>query len=462
MVSFTPIYYLKMKIKEERMSKKNYVLDTSVCLTDANVLFKFDNHDIFVPLKVLEEIDGHKKRQDSVGANARQFIRTLDEFRAKGSLETGVRIRKGAGILKVVSFVSLKDVIFPADLDIRLPDHTIIATAKSIQALPGSRKTIMVSRDINMRVICDSIGLLAEDYLSERAVISSDELYTGFIVQTFDDEIIDRFYAGEEIFLREDDVEQELQPNQYVMMVSNANEKKSALARFKSHYEPLKNVIHKKIADWNIDARNKEQAFAIDMLMDPDIKIVSLVGRAGSGKTLLAIAAGLQQTIGLRTENNHYSRLIVSRPIQPLGKDIGFLPGTMEEKMLPWLMPIQDNLKFLMGDRTSLEMYIEKGKIEIEALTYIRGRSISNAFIVIDEAQNLTKHEIKTIITRIGEGTKIILTGDIEQIDNVYVNEISNGLAHAVEKFKEHHIAGHMTFKKGERSELATLASKVL
>jgi len=443
------------------MPKKNYVLDTSVCLTDANVLFKFNNHDIFIPLKVLEEIDGHKKRQDSVGANARQFIRTLDEFRAKGSLETGIRIQKGKGILKVVSFANLKDVVFPADLDIRLPDHTIIATAKSIQAT-GTRKTIMVSRDINMRVICDSVGIAAEDYISERAVISSDELYTGFVIQTFDDEIIDRFYSGEEIFLREEDAVQSLQPNQYVMMVSNANEKKSALARFKSHYEPLKTIVHKKLPDWKIDARNKEQAFAIDMLMDPDIKIISLVGRAGSGKTLLAIAAGLQQTIGLHTENNHYSRLIVSRPIQPLGKDIGFLPGTMEEKMLPWLMPIQDNLKFLMGDRTSLEMYMEKGKIEIEALTYIRGRSISNAFIVIDEAQNLTKHEIKTIITRIGEGTKIILTGDVEQIDNVYVNETSNGLAHAVEKFKEHHISGHMTFKKGERSELATLASKVL
>tara|TARA_Y100000593_G_scaffold94207_1_gene192208 strand:- start:1496 stop:2236 length:741 start_codon:yes stop_codon:yes gene_type:complete len=246
------------------------------------------------------------------------------------------------------------------------------------------------------------------------------------------------------------------------MMVSNANEKKSALAKFKCYHEPLKNMVHKSLPDWKIDARNKEQSFAIDMLMNPDIKIVSLVGRAGSGKTLLAIAAGLQQTIGLRPDENLYSRLIVSRPVQPLGKDIGFLPGTMEEKMLPWLMPIQDNLKFLMGDRTSLEMYMEKGKIEIEALTYIRGRSISNAFIVIDEAQNLTKHEIKTIITRIGEGTKIVLTGDVEQIDNVYVNETSNGLAHAIEKFKEYHIAGHVTFRKGERSELATLASKVL
>ena len=447
--------------EQQNMAKKNYVIDTSVFLTDALSIFKFDNHDIFIPLKVLEEVDNHKKRQDSVGANARIFIRTLDEFRGKGNLESGIRIEKGKGIIKVVPLPHIDESIFPAELDIKIPDHTIIATAKSIQA-SGTRRTIMVSRDINMRVICDSIGLPAEDYKTDRAVISSDELYAGFSIQPFDDEVIDRYYAGDEIFLREDEAVEKMHANQYVMMVSNANEKKSALARFINHHEPLRPMVHKKLHDWKIDARNKEQAFAIDMLMDPDIKIVSLVGRAGSGKTLLAIAAGLQQTIGLRSENNYYSRLIVSRPIQPLGKDIGFLPGTMEEKMLPWLMPIQDNLKFLMGDRTSLEMYIDKGKIEIEALTYIRGRSISNAFIVIDEAQNLTKHEIKTIITRIGEGTKIILTGDVEQIDNMYVNETSNGLAHAVEKFKSYRICGHMTFKKGERSELATLASKVL
>ena len=442
--------------------KKNYVLDTSVYLTEASSIFKFENNDIFVPLKVLEEVDGHKKRQDSVGSNARHFIRILDELRSKGSLEKGVRLGKGMGMLRVMSYSSLDNVIFPPDLDMRLPDHTIIATAKAIQMVDLKRKTIVVSRDINMRVICDSIGLLAQDYTSEKAVTSSEELYNGFVIQPVDDQVIDRYYAGEEVFIDQEDIEEQWYPNQYIMLVSNENDKKSALARFKCHHEPLINVIHKNIPDWKIDARNKEQAFAIDMLMDPDIKIVSLVGRAGSGKTLMAIAAGLQQTIGLRTENNHYDRMIVSRPVQPLGKDIGFLPGTMEEKMLPWLMPIQDNLKFLMGDRTSLEMYMEKGKIELEALTYIRGRSIANAFIIIDEAQNLTKHEVKTIITRIGEGTKIILTGDVEQIDNVYVNETSNGLAHAVEKFKEFPISGHVTFKKGERSELATLASKVL
>jgi PhoH-like ATPase len=244
-------------------------------------------------------------------------------------------------------------------------------------------------------------------------------------------------------------------------MISNANQKKSALARFGGHHVPLKKVVHDKIPDWKIFSRNKEQAFAIDLLLDPTVKVVTLIGRAGSGKTLCAIAAGLQQTIGLR--ENHYSRLIVSRPVQPLGKDIGYLPGTMQEKMLPWLMPIQDNLQFLMGnDKSALQIYLDKGKIEIEALTYIRGRSISDAYIIIDEAQNLTMHEVKTIITRIGEGTKIVLTGDIEQIDNIYVNEISNGLAHAVEKFKEFYLSGHVTFKKGERSETATLASKIL
>ena len=443
------------------MAKKNYVLDTSVCLTDADSIFKFDNHDIFIPLKVLEEIDKHKKRQDMVGINARKIIRSFDELRKQGNLQKGVRLGKGKGILKVTSYEYLKNSVFPSDLDIRIPDHVIIATATAVLSLAPTRKTILVSRDINMRVISDSLGIPAEDYTIESAVQSSDELYQGFIEHLVDDAVIDRFYNNEAISIQEDEIKERWSPNQYVLMVSNANSKKSALARFESHHTPLRKIIHSNIPDWQIKSRNKEQAFAIDLLMDPNVKIVSLVGRAGSGKTLCAIAAGLQQTIGLR--ENPYTRLIVSRPVQPMGKDIGFLPGTMEEKMIPWLAPISDNLQFLLGgDKSALELYIDKGKIEIEALTYIRGRSISNAFIIIDEAQNLTMHEVKTIITRIGEGTKIVLTGDIEQIDNIYVNETSNGLAHAIESFKQHPIAGHVTFKKGERSELATLASKVL
>ena len=287
-----------------------------------------------------------------------------------------------------------------------------------------------------MRVICDSLGLQAQDYTSEEAVHSSDELYDGFSNVLVDDQLIERFYADEKIHLDEFDMHEPLSPNQYLLLTSNANPKKTCLARFVDTQSPLKKINSASIPDWNIKPRNKEQSFAIDMLMNPEIKLVSLIGRAGSGKTLCAIAAGLQQTIGMDKHKNKYSRLIVSRPVQPMGKDIGFLPGTMEEKMLPWLMPIQDNLKYLMGDKSSLELYMQKGKIEIEALTYIRGRSISDAFVIIDEAQNLTRHEIKTIITRIGENTKIILTGDIEQIDNIYVNETSNGLAHAVENLK--------------------------
>jgi len=442
------------------MAKKNYVLDTSVYLTDADALFKFDNHDIFIPLKVLEEIDKHKKRQDSVGINARKIIRTLDDLRLKGNLQKGVRLGKGMGMLRAISYEVLKDVVFPPDLDLRIPDHMIIATAMAVRQ-ESTRKTCVVSRDINMRVICDSIGMQSEDYTTERVVHSSDELYSGLATHLVDDQIIERFYNDEEIIIGEDEIVGKWFPNQYILMVSNANDKKTCLGRFYGHYQPLKKIANSKIPDWKISSRNKEQAFGIDLLMDPDVKVVSLVGRAGSGKTLCAIAAGLQQTIGLR--ENLYDRMIVSRPVQPLGKDIGFLPGTMEEKMLPWLMPIQDNLQFLVGgNKNTLQMYMDKGKIEIEALTYIRGRSIANAFIIIDEAQNLTAHEIKTIMTRVGEGTKIVLTGDVEQIDNVYVNETSNGLAHAIEKFKHYPIAGHVTFTKGERSEVATLASKVL
>ena len=441
-------------------TKRNYLLDTSVCLSDSDAIHKFDNHDIFLPLKVLEEIDKHKKRQDSVGLNARNIIRNLDELRSKGSLEKGVRLGKGRGILKVMSYEILNESSFPSDLDPSVADHIIIATGRAVQKTYPKRKTIVVSRDINMRVICDSVGLMAEDYTSEKAVNNSEELYQGFSEFLVDDQFVDRFYNGEELYIAEDETEEKWFPNQYLLLISNSNPKKTCIARFTDHQAPLRRIVTDKVRDWNISSRNKEQAFAIDMLLDPNIKLISLVGRAGSGKTLMAIASGLQQTIGLK--ENKYSRLIVSRPVQPMGRDIGFLPGTMEEKMLPWLMPIQDNLKFLMGDSSTLDTYVEKGKIEIEALTYIRGRSIANAFIVIDEAQNLTRHEIKTIITRIGENTKIILTGDVEQIDNVYVNETTNGLAHAVESFKNHIIAGHVTFRKGERSELATLASKVL
>jgi len=437
--------------------KKIYVLDTSVYLTDSKAISAFGVHDIVIPLKVLEEIDKHKKRQDGVGSNARRIIRTLDRLRSKGSVSNGVRIDRGKGILKAANF-DLE--VIPKEWSRSDSDNQIIATALTEKKLHPNRKVVVVSRDINMRVKCDSIGMACEGYEPTKVVKEASELYTGFKQHLVDDQFIDRFYEGEKMFLEEAEVK--LLPNHYVMLVSNSSEKKSALARF-CHYErPLEKVQSYKKGVWGVKPRNKEQAFALDLLMNPDIPVVTLVGKAGSGKTLCAIAAGLEQIVE-KSSQTQYKHLIVSRPIQPLGKDLGYLPGTLEEKMNPWLAPIQDNLRFLMGnDKATLEQYMMQGMIEIEALTYIRGRSISDAFIIIDEAQNLTSHELKTIVTRVGENTKIVLTGDIEQIDNVYVDATSNGLTHAVEKLKKFALTGHVTLVKGERSEVASMAAKYL
>ena len=436
--------------------KKTYVLDTSVYLTNADCIYAFKNNDIHVPLKVFEEIDKHKKRQDAVGAQARKIIRIWDELRSRGSIDKGVRIRKGLGTIKSISAAGITPEDLPVDLDTTIPDHLIIATALKAQR-ESTRKVILVSRDINMRVIADAVGLTSEDFQNNQIVDNSESIFEGYSTVLVDDQTIDQFYERKDVYLEQEG----LHPNQYVMLVSNANEKKSALARYVNPATPLRQLITSKQKVWGIKPRNKEQQFLMDALMDPNIQIVTAIGKAGSGKTICAIAAGLEQTID--ESKQEYTRVIVSRPVQPLGKDIGFLPGTMEEKMSPWLMPIQDNLQFLMGnDKITLDIYMQKGTIEIEALTYIRGRSISNAFIIIDEAQNLTTHELKTIITRVGEGTKIVLTGDVEQIDNVYIDATSNGLTHAVEKFKKFELASHVTLMKGERSKVATFAAQNL
>lgn len=438
------------------MAKKTYVLDTSVYLTDSSCIRAFKNNDIVIPLKVLEEIDKHKKRQDSVGSQARSTIRKLDELRAKGSLSKGVRIEKGLGIIRVSSYNPL---CLPDDLDLEDSDNQIIATALSEQEeAPASRKVVVVSRDINMRVKCDALGLLTEDYNAEQVVENSEGLYTGRSELLVDEQIIDKFYNGDEIFVTKE--EYRLYPNQFVMLISNSNEKKTALARFISYNSPLKKIMKPGARVWSTTPRNKEQQFALELLMDPMVPVVSLVGKAGSGKTLLALAAGLEQTF---SSESSYRKIVVTKPVEPVGKDIGFLPGTMEDKMLPWLAPIQDNLQFLMGDdKATLELYMEKGQIEVEAMTFIRGRSISNAFIVIDEVQNMTQHEIKTVLTRVGEGTKIVLTGDIEQIDNVYIDATNNGLSYVVERLKDEMVTGHVTLLKGERSKVATIAATKL
>jgi len=436
--------------------KKIYVLDTNVHLSDAMAIYEYRDNDIIIPLKVLDEIDKHKKRQDGVGANARKFIRILDELRTRGNLNKGVRLPESTGILRVCNYSPQH---IPDGLDVDDADNQIIATALSEKARRKRKKIIVVTKDINMRVKCDSLGFPSEDYNTNKVINTQEELYSGFTKHLVDDQFIDQFYIGKEK-LTLDPEEGNFCPNQYIMLVSSQNEKKTALAKFRSYSSPLVNINDLKTATWGLRPRNKEQKFASDLLMDIDVPIVTITGKAGTGKTLIALAAGLEQVI----EKGKYKKLIVSKPVQAMGsQDIGFLPGTMEEKMRPWLMPIQDNLDFLMnGSANTMDHYFADGTIEIEALSYIRGRSISNAYIIIDEVQNLSPHELKTIVTRVGENTKIVLTGDVEQIDNVYLDGTSNGLSYAIEKFKNSEIAGHISLVKGERSKVATLAANIL
>tara|TARA_B100000900_G_C20535650_1_gene698250 strand:- start:80 stop:1414 length:1335 start_codon:yes stop_codon:yes gene_type:complete len=444
------------------MASEIYIIDTSVCLTDSSCIYHYGEADIVIPMKVLEEIDKHKKRQDSVGSNARSIIREFDFLRERGGLQNGVSLGDSKGSL-FVTRVPLDNI--PADLNKTDPDHIIMTAALNQKEKNPDSKVVLVSRDINMRVIADSLGLISEDYIENQIIEVRSDLYTGYESIMVSDWEIDDLYNKGTLSVESLDLGHSLEENASVMLYSDQNEKKTVLCRHKKGYLGKVIDVNKK-GVWGVKPRNKEQVFAFDLLMDPNISLVSLVGRAGSGKTLMAIAAGISQTIQdpfKVGEEPIYNRLVISRPIQPMGKDIGYLPGTMEEKMHPWLKPIQDNLQYILGnDKATLEEYMDKGIIEVEALTYIRGRSIANAYIIIDEAQNLTVHEIKTILTRVGDNTKIILTGDVEQIDNIYVDETSNGLVHTVEKFKEHDVAGHITLLKGERSRLATLASDIL
>lgn len=432
---------------------KLYILDTNVLLHDPTSLMAFEENDLVIPLVVIEELDTFKDSENEIGRNARQVARTLDSYMEFGGLNKGISLSNGGSLRVELNCMSN----IPAHLDPHKADNRIIGVALGLAERYPDKKVILVSKDINMRIKCDSLGVESQDYHKDHLVDNADELYSGFTEITIQDEEIDAFHAGTSL-LRPDMMSTSFYPNQFVLMKSIINPKKSALARVIDLHSPFDRVLdHKDI--WGIIPKNKEQTFALNLLMDPDVNLVSLIGLAGSGKTLLSIAAALQQTV----ESKEYKRIIVSRPIQPMGKDLGFLPGALEEKMSPWIAPLNDNLEFLFdGNIKALEMFKESGIIQIEALTYIRGRSIPNSFIIIDEAQNLSVHELKTIITRAGEGSKIVLTGDIEQIDSPYLDAVSNGLSIAVEKFKEYDIAGHVTLRSGVRSGLATLAAKIL
>ena len=435
---------------------KTIILDTNVYLTENGSLFSFGKNNIAVPTIVLDEIDRHKHRQDTAGLNARIINRALDQLRAKGSLLLGVPLGRGKGKL----FAAQYDPRYmPAGMDPNDSDNKIIAIALRLK-IEGHHVAV-VSRDLNMRVKCDSFGIECYDYQPQQAIASVEKMFDGTEELLVPDEFIDDFYNSADNEMSLPDHKKKLYPNQYLLLKSDKDPKKTAMCRYRNSNNPLKKIYTYKDI-WGLSAKNKEQKYAMDLLFDKDIHIMSLTGQAGTGKTLIAAACGLEQVLNSTRSQGGYDKLIITRPVQPMGRDIGFLPGTLEEKMMPWIAPLRDNLEYLFGDKTALDMQMDQGVIEIEAMTYIRGRSISNAFMIVDEAQNLTAHELKTIITRVGHGTKLVLTGDIQQIDNSYVDAVSNGLAHAVEKFKKYDISGHVTLYKGERSKLATLAAEIL
>ncbi|WP_456400497.1 PhoH family protein [Mesoaciditoga sp.] len=416
---------------------KNYVLDTNVLIHDPNAYLAFEDNNVILPLKVIEEIDKLKGRDGEVGRNAREVARKLDTLRQNGRLCDGVKLKSG-GTLKIEIVEDHRQM--PYFLSDRIADDWILLYTMQIQKR-SSLKTILVSKDINMRIKADALGITAQDYLTDRT--AEEEILTGY-----------RRVKGNppkdgnpsSVGLND------LFENEFVIFDN------SKIYRMKKKkLVPIEVGFDTEI--WGIHPLNEEQLMALDLLLDDDVSFITLLGPAGTGKTLLALAVGLYGTENLKK----YKKLIVTRPVVPVGKDIGFLPGGAEEKMRPWLQPIYDNLEFLFDNVGKSLSKLEHPKfLEVEVLSYTRGRSIPHQFIIVDEAQNLTPHEVKTIVTRVGVGTKIVLTGDISQIDSPYLDAASNGLTYSSVKFSRYSIAGHIKLSQGVRSELATLASEIL
>jgi PhoH-like ATPase len=432
---------------------KNYVLDTNVLLHDARALYAFADNNVIIPIYVLEEIDTFKKDQSELGRNARQLARLLDQYRHDGGLSHAQPIETGGTVRVALS----KNPVKNPSYDSRSMDQRILEIALEVRDTDPKIPTILVTKDVNMRIRGDALGLHTVDFEPER--IQIDELYPGHRELAVPAGTVDRFYTDGTVAVEAPG----LHANEFLTLKDEGG--KSALARWDKAQGKAVPVKKLREGVWGIKPRNKEQHFGLDLLLNDDIKLVTLVGKAGTGKTLLAIAAGLQKV----TDEQVFSKLLVSRPIFPLGRDIGYLPGDIEDKLNPWMQPIYDNLELLLGlnkaDKKEGRSYaelVDLGFVEIEPLTYIRGRSLPNVYMIVDEAQNLTPHEVKTIITRAGEGTKIILTGDPYQIDHPYLDASNNGLTTVAERFKQEAIAGHVILTKGERSPLAELATQIL
>jgi len=444
--------------------KKVFILDTNVLLYDARAIFNFaENSEIVIPIAVIEELDRFKKGSDETARNAREVLRILDDLRRKGSLSKGVVTDDGKLIIRIDLCI---DIIkrLPEPLISNKADNLILGVALKLREELGKKKVVFITKDTNLRIKADALDIRSGDY--EPTSLKIEEFYTGKIELEFGKFQIEEFLKNGELSLAAKTNEYTLYSNQYVILREKSIKDKFYLGKYNEKFQKIIQ-INDNFNVWGLKARNVEQAFAFDALLDENIQLVTLVGKAGTGKTLLAIAAGLQKTI----DDGCHKKVLASRPIIPMGRDMGYLPGDIAEKLNPWMQPIYDNLEHILSSNgetirkkgeNSYEELIHQGMVSVEPLTYIRGRSIANQFLIVDEAQNLTPHEIKTIITRAGYKTKVVLTGDPYQIDNPYVDSVSNGLSFIVERFKAHDIHAHITLTKGERSKLSELAAELL
>jgi PhoH-like ATPase len=441
-----------------KRNKKLFIIDTNVLLHDYKCIYNFEENDIIIPIVVLEELDKFKRGNDLINFHAREFTRELDKLSGDMLLTANIPLGENLGNMHIETgkdFSVKVSQSFPE----RTADHRILAIAEWVCSTNKDKTVVLITKDINLRMKAKSLGIIAQDYENDK-VANIDDLYKGIrVLDGVNQEAINKLYEiAEGVSISELNIESNLSGHQFFIMKNNGS---SALA----HYNPVNKMLNRVIKQttYGIDPRNAEQTFAIEALSNPDIQLVSLTGKAGTGKTLLALAAALSQ-------HKRYKQIFLARPIVPLAnRDLGFLPGDVKEKMDPYMQPLYDNLtvikhKFSHQSPEFLRIndMMKEEKLVITPLAYIRGRSLSSIFFIVDEAQNLTPHEIKTIITRAGEGTKMVFTGDIEQIDSPYLDTASNGLSYLSDKMKDQDIFAHVNLVKGERSFLAELASKLL
>ncbi|MBI5745077.1 MAG: PhoH family protein [Elusimicrobia bacterium] len=432
--------------------KKVYILDTNVLIHDPLSFTKFEDNTVVIPISVIEELDNFKHTADERGKSARVVSRKLDEFRTKGKLNAGVKMENGGTLIVDLDH----EQVLPKEFKLLEMDNRILNTAFWYEQKKHS--AILVTKDINLRLKAEAVGLVSEDY--EAGKVNVDELYPGLVGIEVPAAAVDKFYKDHELKSPEKD----LSANEFVVIHSKEDPKKSALGRVDPNDPTKIRALGPEPSPWGIRPLNKEQRCAMELLMDDSVKLVTLLGAAGTGKTLCTLVCGLQKAV----EENIYRKLIICRPIVPVGKDIGFIPGTKEEKLSTWMGAIYDNLEYVMdkkhpeGAIEKFEYLLQNEKIEIASVTHIRGRSLPKQYMIVDDAQNLTPHEIKTILSRAGEGTKVVVTGDPYQIDNPYLDIASNGLTYIVDRMRGQKLYGHLTFTKTERSQLAALVAELL